>query len=179
MDDTMTVPDTTTVVLAMALVICFVWIALMQVRMLRLQGRLASLTPSGIEALERQLAETAGDVRVALSRADTLDRRCDVLAAQLQTTVQHVGLVRFNPFRDTGGDQSFAIAFLDHDANGIVISSLHNRNDTRVFAKPVRGSKSPYTLSDEEHQAIASAIRQVAPGEDGQRLKELRSSKSE
>jgi hypothetical protein len=74
------------------------------------------------------------------------------------TSLQHIGLVRFNPFEDTGSDQSFAIALLDGERDGIVISSLHGRANTRVFAKPVQGGSSPHALSAEEEQAIRIAV---------------------
>ena len=62
------------------------------------------------------------------------------------------------PFSDTGGDQSFAIAMLDSLGNGVVLSSLHSRTDTRVFAKPVQGGRSKFQLSDEEQDAIKKAL---------------------
>jgi hypothetical protein len=73
-------------------------------------------------------------------------------------SLQHIGLVRFNPFEDTGSDQSFAIALLDDERDGIVISSLHGRQNTRVFAKPVAKGTSAHNLSDEESQAIRIAV---------------------
>jgi hypothetical protein len=74
------------------------------------------------------------------------------------TSLQHIGLVRFNPFEDTGSDQSFAIALLDGERDGIVISSLHGRANTRVFAKPVQAGTSPHAFSTEEEQAIRIAV---------------------
>lgn len=72
--------------------------------------------------------------------------------------VHKVGLVRFNPFKEIGGDQSFAIAMLDGSETGIVISSLHTREGTRVYAKPVlKGESKRYTLTEEEKQAIKQA----------------------
>ena len=65
--------------------------------------------------------------------------------------------MRFNPFSDTGGDQSFSIALLDGAGDGLVISSLFGRSETRVFAKPVQGGQSKYTLTDEEQEAIQLA----------------------
>ena len=75
----------------------------------------------------------------------------------MQRTVQRVGLVRFNPFSDTGGDQSFSIALLDGEGDGLVISSLFSRNETRVFAKPIQAGQSKYNLTEEEQQAILLA----------------------
>jgi hypothetical protein len=63
-------------------------------------------------------------------------------------------MVRFNPFRETGGDQSFALAMADADGNGAVISSLHSRDATRIYAKPLTAWQSSYPLTDEEQTAI-------------------------
>lgn len=72
-------------------------------------------------------------------------------------SVHKVGVVRFNPFKDTGGDQSFAIALLDASDSGLVISSLYTRDGVRVFSKAVEKGKSKYQLSEEEKQAIEKA----------------------
>jgi len=67
-------------------------------------------------------------------------------------------VIRFNPFKDIGGDQSFAIALLDGKNNGLVISSLHTREGTRVYAKPIlKGEGDGYSLTDEEKQVIKEA----------------------
>jgi hypothetical protein len=72
-------------------------------------------------------------------------------------------MVRFNPFEDTGSDQSFAIALLDDRRDGIVLSSLHGRANTRLFAKPVEGGSSKHTLSAEEAEAIRIAVEGTGP----------------
>jgi hypothetical protein len=73
--------------------------------------------------------------------------------------IQKLGLVRFNPFNETGGDQSFSLSLLDGKGSGFVISCLHTRDRTRVYAKPVKKGKSNYELSSEEKRAISQAIR--------------------
>lgn len=76
-----------------------------------------------------------------------------------QRSVHKVGIIRFNPFKDIGGDQSFAIALLDGKNSGIVISSLHTREGTRIYSKPItKGESEKYTLTDEERSAIKSAV---------------------
>jgi hypothetical protein len=73
-------------------------------------------------------------------------------------SVHKVGIVRFNPFKDIGGDQSFALALLDGKDSGIVISSLHTREGTRIYSKPVvKGISEKYTLTEEEKMAIKEA----------------------
>jgi Protein of unknown function (DUF4446) len=94
-------------------------------------------------AVDRRLAEVDGRYRLLESRS--------------RGSLQHVGLVRFNPFEDTGSDQSFAIALLDDDQSGIVISSLHGRGGTRIFAKPIQAGQASHALSDEEQKAVDMA----------------------
>lgn len=74
--------------------------------------------------------------------------------------IQKVSLVRFNPFADVGGNQSFSICFLDGQDNGVVLSSLHSRVGTRIYAKEVEGGKGKgLELSEEEMRALKLAIR--------------------
>ena len=82
-----------------------------------------------------------------------------------QKSIHKVGIIRFNPFKDIGGDQSFALALLDGKNSGIVISSLHTREGTRIYSKPIIKSESEkYTLTEEEKQAIktATAVKPIA-----------------
>ncbi len=73
--------------------------------------------------------------------------------------IQRVNLIRYNPYGDTGGDQSFTVCFLDKDGSGFVITSLHTRLGTRVFAKPVRKGKSvKYEFSKEEQEVISTVL---------------------
>lgn len=74
--------------------------------------------------------------------------------------LQKYALVRYNPFEDAGGDQSFAAAFLDGQDTGIVISSLHSRSGTRVYAKSVvAGKASAHAFTKEEKEAVDKAAR--------------------
>lgn len=75
-----------------------------------------------------------------------------------ERTIQKTGVVRFNPFNDIGGNQSFVIALLDDRNNGFVISSLFVKEGNRVYAKAVRNGESDHLLSEEEKEAIARAI---------------------
>jgi len=73
--------------------------------------------------------------------------------------IQKVGILRFNPFENMGGDQSFILAILDGKDNGIVLTSLHGRDVTRWYAKNVReGKGTDYKLSNEEEKAIKQAV---------------------
>src|SRR5438105_4501874 len=98
------------------------------------------------------------DLRAWYRRGDALNNVHRELEELTQRSIQKVAVVRFNPFADTGGDQSFAIALLDAEGNGVVLSSLHSRADTRIFAKQVLAGRSRHQLSDEEQDAIRKAL---------------------
>lgn len=68
--------------------------------------------------------------------------------------IQNIGVVRFNPFKETGGSQSFAVAMTDKKNNGVIISSLYTRDRVNVFAKPIIEGISEYKLTEEEQAAI-------------------------
>lgn len=89
---------------------------------------------------------------------DLLAVACDKLEKSGLLHIQKVGLLRFNPFKDTGGDQSFILALVDAQNTGVIISSLHTRTGTRWYAKHViNGKGAEYELSKEEEEALKSA----------------------
>jgi hypothetical protein len=129
-----------------------------------LRGYRALVRDGGQGSLGEVLESHVGRVEDVRGRLEQLNSLHADLQRRSQTSIQHIGLVRFNPFDDTGSDQSFAIAMLDDRRDGVVISSLHGRSNTRVFAKPVEGGASSHTLSDEETQAIRIAVSGTGNG---------------
>ena len=90
---------------------------------------------------------------------EQLSERLDRVQQDAKFHFQKLGLVRFNPFEDTGGDQSFALALLDDKGTGIVISSLHGRDVTRMYGKPVKeGVEAGYEFSEEEKEAVKKSL---------------------
>ena len=138
---------------------------LVQSRRLRRATRAYGALVQGAEggSLQQVLDQHIGQVRQVSSRLDDMQTMTEYLEQRTRGSLQHIGLVRFNPFEDTGSDQSFAIALLDDRRDGIVISSLHGRANTRVFAKPVENGTSRHTLSSEEADAIRIAVEGTTP----------------
>jgi hypothetical protein len=89
---------------------------------------------------------------------EELSARAAMLETAARGSFQRVGIVRYNAFDDTGGNQSFALAMTDGDGNGFVLSSLHARAGTRVYAKAVTGGRAETHLSDEESAALQRAL---------------------
>ncbi|HEY8657175.1 MAG TPA: DUF4446 family protein [Candidatus Limnocylindria bacterium] len=148
----------TVVGLGVAVLGLAVWVALLQRSEATLRRRLRRVIPGGETGLDEILDAQVQQAASLSGRVDALVRLQQELDTALQRSIQRVGVVRFNPFPDTGGDQSFAIALLDKIGNGLVISSLHSRADTRVFAKQIANGRSRYPLSDEEQDAIKAAL---------------------
>ncbi|MBI1971560.1 MAG: DUF4446 family protein [Candidatus Wildermuthbacteria bacterium] len=105
--------------------------------------------------LARQLEETQ-------ERHEALLQEFEAFKTSMRKAITKVGIVRFNPFHETGSDQSFAIALLDEDRNGVVVTSHYLKEYNRVYAKPIEHGKSEYQLSEEEQEAIEQAITQSA-----------------
>jgi hypothetical protein len=112
------------------------------------QEQLEEITPEDlakkVRGLEKSLEET--------------NREIDTLKQYSQKALTKIGIVRFNPFKEIGGDQSFSIALLDEKKNGVIITSYYGRELNRVYAKEVQGGVSQYELSEEEKEAIKKAI---------------------
>lgn len=86
-----------------------------------------------------------------------LERKFDLLEEDGKFHIQKVGLIRFNPFKELGGDHSFSLAILDSHDSGIIITSLHTRDRTRVYMKDIKKGKSGFELSSEEKKALVNA----------------------
>lgn len=84
---------------------------------------------------------------------------CKEIGNQMSGCIQKVGIVRYNAFKDTGSDLSFALALLDEDNTGVVMNGIYSREMSNIYAKPVEKGKSSYTISTEEKLAIDRAIQ--------------------
>ena len=81
-----------------------------------------------------------------------------VLNERVNSCLQKTGMVRYNAFKDTGSNLSFALAILDKNNDGVVLNGIYSRDISNIYAKPVFNGKSEYKLSDEEVEAIIKAI---------------------
>ncbi|MBI2610202.1 DUF4446 family protein [Candidatus Giovannonibacteria bacterium] len=109
--------------------------------------------------LENILREIARELQALHGSREDMEKYLESVEKRLNRSAQHVGIVRFNPFKDAGGDQSFALAIMDERKNGIVLSSLYGRDTSRIYAKPLDKGTSTYKLSNEELQAVEDALR--------------------
>ena len=139
--------------------ILFGWVAFVEFRYQKLARSSRLLMTGRGGDLEAALTDFVSRIERVEQVTQGTTQRVDALQARMPYLIQHVGVVRFNPFLDKGGDQSFVVAILDDHADGAVITSLSSRTDTRIYAKPVVSGQSTYTLNNEEKEAIARAMK--------------------
>ncbi len=144
--------------LTLLVVALAVGLAIVARRARRLENRLEALTRgedgrnlAGV--LDAHLAKVLAVSR----RQDELDAHSVVLDTQAARSVQGVALVRFNTFEDTGGNQSFVLAMIDPSGDGVILNSLHARNQTRLYGRAVHAGAADGVLSEEEAEALRLA----------------------
>ena len=109
--------------------------------------------------LDKVLLYLQGRDEVSQKEMEILKKRLGIVEEELPKDIRRIGLVRYNPFSDAGGDQSFALALLDEHKDGVVISSLYGREMNRVYAKKIeKGESTKYQLTEEEKRAISEAV---------------------
>lgn len=150
--------------LTVLIVIGLIWVFDLQNQLRQLQTREEDVLSTELsEGADAALKELASRLSKTTARTERLVARADRTDETLAHAVQGVGLVRFRAFKDTGGDQSFALALADGEGNGVVVSALYGRDATRIYAKPVKNWRSPRSLTGEEEQALMKARRVIVP----------------
>jgi hypothetical protein len=133
---------------------------------LRAERRAPELSPGGARTadLERHLTQLAhrvdaveADVDAQLSGGESASRMSASPLPRGTAAISRIGLIRFDAFEDAGGAQSFALALVDDDGDGIVLTSLHSRPTTRVYVKAIRRGVADAPLSTEEARALQDA----------------------
>jgi len=128
-------------------------------RMRRFEASYVSLqTFMSGHQLETLLQEYIKKVTELEEKQKQSDARLTSVKIKLRASVDHVELIRFRAFENVGSDLSFAMALLNQEGNGVVLSSIHNREESRVYAKPVNIGQSTYSLTGEEKEVIAKAM---------------------
>lgn len=130
----------------------------LNVRMGRLYKRknsVGSLGTDVLDTVEQGLAQVRSNSEVVAA----LNEHHNILALHQGYCIQRVGILKFNAFDDVGGEQSFALALLDANNNGVLLSSLFTRTESRTYAKAIAAGRSEQPLSKEEQVALSRAMR--------------------
>jgi hypothetical protein len=113
--------------------------------------------PNG-DDLEAMLRRCLEESRTSLERCDAVEDQMANVVAKLRSSVQHIGLVRYDAFPDVSGGQSFSLALLDDRSNGAILTGMLGRNDGRCYGKAIIAGQAEQTLSDEENSALQMAL---------------------
>lgn len=122
--------------------------------------KLLNRGPSGAD-LEQILHQYASDVHKMEQKGNELVKEQEIIKEQVAESIQNIGLVRFNAFDNMGSDLSFSLALLDRRGDGTVLTGLYGRDETRIYAKPIRKGTSDYSLTEEELKAVKRTIEKT------------------
>lgn len=141
------------------LVILLIWLIILSIFFFFMQSHYNRLTKGVTSKDMRSVLNTLlTNGNMVQKDVDSLKSWCDRIEKDGLTHIQKIGLLRFNPFNDTGGDQSFILSFIDAKNTGVVISGLYSRSGTRWYAKKVVDGKGvEHELSEEEKKALKEA----------------------
>lgn len=139
--------------------ILLIWVGAITIYFWQLKKNYLTLTQGSTKkTLDVILSNLVHDKQNIKEDIAKLIARCDRIEKDERFHIQKIGLLRFNPFKDTGGDQSFILALVDAHDTGIVITALYSRSGTRWYTKRVvKGQGTELTLSDEEKKAVHMA----------------------
>lgn len=134
-----------------AIILC--WILIIEIRLKRIfSGFKAKNMESLIAELTKKTKELEEERKKTELQITSIDKR-------LAQSIRNIETVRFNPFPQVGGNQSFAMSLLNDEGNGVVISSLYSRDRTSLFAKPIKAGQSEFELTKEEKSVLKKSIK--------------------
>lgn len=139
-------------ILAGAIIILLIWIGLLEHR---LKKFFAGTKAKNLEEVMTTLGSQVSELRDLQSKINT---HLITIDSRLDTSIRKIETIRFNPFLDAGGNQSFAIALLNDKGNGVILSSLYARDRMSIFAKPILNGKSEFELSIEEKEVLKKSL---------------------
>ena len=134
-----------------------VLVVMLRIRKVRREYRML-LGKSGDQDLLATVGASVGKTREVEQKMQSVTDAQEDLASVGRLALQRFSIVRYDAFEDMGGQLSFSAALLDDYGDGIVVTSINGRTETRTYAKSVRAMKSQHNLSDEEREAIESAV---------------------
>lgn len=109
-------------------------------------------------SLERKLSLEVKEIRDAAANLEALFNEQQTIRTVQNNTIQKIGFVKYNAFENIGNDLSFALTLLDGNNNGVCISSIYGRSESRIFSKPIVRGKSVASLSQEELESLNEAL---------------------
>ncbi len=139
-------------ILAGVIIILLIWIGFLEHR---LKKFFAGTKAQNLEEVMITLGKQVGELQEAQKKTGV---HLTTIDGRLNKSIRKIETIRFNPFLDAGSNQSFAIALMNDEGNGVVLSSLYARDRMSIFAKPITNGKSEFELSIEEKEVLKKSI---------------------
>ena len=139
-------------ILAGAIIILLIWIGLLEHR---LKKFFSGTKAKNLEEVMTTLGSQVSELRDLQSKINT---HLITIDSRLDTSIRKIETIRFNPFLDAGGNQSFAIALLNDKGNGVILSSLYARDRMSIFSKPILNGKCEFELPIEENEVLKNSL---------------------
>lgn len=128
--------------------IILLWILFLEIRLKRL------FTGAKARNLEEMIVLVGKKINKIEENQEKIDKHLLTIDNRLNKSIRSIETIRFNPFIGAGGNQSFAISFINDEGNGVILSSLYARDRMSIFAKPISSGKSLFELTDEEKEVL-------------------------
>ena len=139
--------------------VLLVWLVVLSYLLYKERTFLKQLFPKdSSQDIRAKFEEVLQSLEDTNKREEVLHRNLREFARDGLHHIQKVEVLRYNPYGDTGGDQSFSVVLLDGTGKGVVISSLHTRAGTRVYTKGIENGRSELKLSKEEEAVLNKAL---------------------
>ncbi|MFC0210936.1 DUF4446 family protein [Paenibacillus chartarius] len=140
--------------------VCFILVIVLSVSLAKAKKRYKRLSAGNDGAnMEGLLLDIRDQLQAIRSEQQVQKDTMNTIQAKIKTMKSKVGIHRYNAFHAEGSDMSFTIAMLDEETNGIVVTGIHSRDQTYVYAKPIENGQSKYNLSPEEKETITRTLR--------------------
>ncbi|SRR5258708_1607544 len=140
-------------------VLCLVWLLILSWGVWKQRSENRQLFPKDANRdIRNRFKEVLEEFAQLLEREQLLNKKIAEARKEGLGAIQKVAVLRYNPYQDTGGDQSFSLVLLDGNSNGVILTSLHSRASTRVYTKSISNAKADLELSKEEQQVLAKAL---------------------
>ena len=138
-------------IVAFFVIVLIVWMSLIEHRLKKI------FTGTKTRNLEEVMVQINKDIKEIKQNQEEINNHLKKVDERLNKSIRNIETIRFNPFESSGNNQSFAMALLNDEGNGVVISSLYARDRMSMFAKPIKNNKSDFELSTEEKEVLNKA----------------------
>lgn len=165
----------TYIVLSMAVIILLflIFLIILSLKLSKLKKRYERFTGGEeihSENLENMLYEYNENVKKSNETYGKVLSMIQEIDDEMKWCTQKIGVIRYNPFDEMGGNLCYAVAILDGKDNGVVLNGIHSRNGTFTYAKPIERGVSPYVLTEEELQALEKAKENAYKPDDTKKI---------